>query len=358
MEARVTFPAARAAASQDPLIEVVIPNWNGSAMLVHCLSSLKAQTYQNFAVTVVDNGSTDDSVEMLTKSFPEVTLVRLDHNTGFSFAVNRGIELSAAPWLLLLNNDMEVAPDCLEKLVDAIRVYNGYHFFALKMMNYHDRETIDGAGDAVLRGGVGYRLGTLEKDSILYQQDRETFGACAGAALYSKDFFTRVGLFDPDFFAYLEDVDLNMRARRIGLRCMFIASAIVYHIGSATSGARINSLTVRLSTRNNIYVLVKNYSLWMFLRFLPAIVVFQCAWALFCIRKKMAFAWVQGMMQAMHGLPTFYRKRTACPDGLGQAAFGNLIKQAELQAVQSIMARRTDAGKGNLLLLWYGRLFL
>ncbi|MGW8194188.1 MAG: glycosyltransferase family 2 protein [Desulforhopalus sp.] len=353
-------PTAHATSTQEPLIEIIIPNWNGREMLDHCLSSLQAQTYQHFVVTVVDNGSGDGSVELLREEFPAVKLIRLDNNTGFSYAVNRGIECSTAPWLLLLNNDMEVASDCLENLAHAICSYSDYDFFALKMVNYHDRDIIDGAGDAVFRAGVGYRLGTLEKDSAVFQRDREVFGACAGAALYRRNFFEQVGLFDPDFFAYLEDVDLNMRARRQGRRCMFIASAIVYHIGSATSGAKINELTVRLSTRNNMYVLAKNYPLVMFLRFLPAIAVFQCAWLLFCIKKKKTLAWAKGVAEALSGLLAICRKRNESGDfseGLDRSSFASLITKAEEQAVTSIMARRTAAGKGNLLLHIYKSIF-
>lgn len=346
--------------TNDPLIEVIIPNWNGRAMLGHCLASLQRQSLQNFAVTVVDNGSTDGSIRYLQREFPAVRIVSLDHNTGFSYAINAGIEQAASPWLLLLNNDMEVAPGCLEELSRAIATQPDYDFFAIKMMNYRQRDLLDGAGDAVLRGGVGYRLGTLEQDSPDYQQDREVFGACAGAALYSRKFFDHVGLFDPDFFAYLEDVDLNMRARRLGMRCMFLASAVIYHIGSATTGSKINGLTVRLSTRNNIYVLVKNYSPGTFLRFLPAITIYQGAWVLLCIKKKMFLAWLKGMMEAVLGLPHFYRKRriqtTGCRS-LDNSQFAERVTRSEKEAVNSIMARRAGEGKNNLLLQWYCRVF-
>ena len=100
----------------EPLIEIIIPNWNGKSMLEHCLLSLRQQTYSNFRVTVVDNGSSDGSIELVEGFFPEVRLVELYHNAGFSVAVNKGVETSVGTWLLLLNNDMEVAKDCLERL--------------------------------------------------------------------------------------------------------------------------------------------------------------------------------------------------------------------------------------------------
>jgi len=243
----------------EPLIEIVIPNWNGSKMLQHCLRSLSEQTFKQFTVTVVDNGSTDDTEEMLRRDYPAVKLIKFSYNTGFSVAVNAGIEKTQAELILLLNNDMEVTAHCLEELRLAALKYKEYDFFALKMLSFKERDILDGAGDAVLRGGVGYRLGTQEVDGPQYAKDREVFGACAGAALYRRSFFEKTGFFDADFFAYLEDVDLNIRARRLGLQCMYLSEAVVYHIGSATSGSKINPLTIRLSTRNNLYVLIKNY---------------------------------------------------------------------------------------------------
>ena len=228
------------------------------------------------------------------------------------------------------------------------------------MLNYHQRQFIDGAGDAVLRGGVGYRLGTMEQDGKDYQEDRESFGACAGAALYSKRFFSTVGLFDVDFFAYLEDVDLNMRARRHGLRCMFVAEAIVYHIGSASSGSKINRLTIRLSTRNNIHVLAKNYPLRLFLRFFPAIIVYQLAWMLFCIKNGMLLPYLQGLYQGIRMLPQSYKKGQALQkngDLMHPDLFAATLKCSEKEAIGSIMARRTAMGKNNFLLFCYCKLF-
>jgi GT2 family glycosyltransferase len=346
----------------EPLIEIVIPNWNGRQLLERCLLSLRAQTVGSFYVTVVDNGSGDGSCEAVVNGFPEVRLLRFDYNSGFSVAVNHGIEHARAPWLLLLNNDMEVAPDCLEQLLLAVDRYPRCDFFALKMLAFHQRDRLDGAGDAVLRGGVGYRLGTQETDREYYRQDRKCFGACAGAALYSRRFFAVCGLFDPNFFAYLEDVDINLRARRLGLCCMYIAGAMVFHIGSASSGSKINPLTVRLSTRNNFLVLMKNFEALLLLRFFPAIVVYQLAWLLFCGKKGMLLPYLHGLREALPRLPRLFRQGRRFAEQerglLPRAQFAALILAAEEEAVASIMARRTAEGKGNLLLCYYRKLFL
>lgn len=344
----------------DPFIEIVIPNWNGAPMLSHCLRSLHNQGYKDFSITVVDNGSTDNSLDMLAEEFPAVKVIEIDHNSGFSVAVNRGIENSNGAWILLLNNDMEVAPDCLEKLAENVNRYVDCDFFAVKMMSYQHRDTIDGAGDAVLRGGVGYRLGTMEKDSDRFKKNRKTFGACAGAALYKRSFFTTVGLFDSDFFAYLEDVDLNFRAARLGLRCMFLSDAVVYHIGSATTGSKFNEMTIRLSTRNNINLLIKNYPLSLLFRFFFPLVIYQLMWLLFCLKKRMLKPYLQGILESIRTVPVFYRKRRfilAGNSNLTNKQLGDMISSAEKEAVESIMARRTERGKSNLLLACYTRMF-
>lgn len=343
-------------------IDIIIPSWNGKKMLAACLDSLKLQTNKDFQVIVVDNGSADGTVEWLEKDFSQVKLVKFDQNTGFSVAVNAGIAATSAEWVLLLNNDMEVAPNCIETLIHAVKSYPEYHFFALKMLSFHNHDILDGAGDAVLRGGVGYRLGTLEKDSVRYSRNRETFGACAGAALYSRDFFNKVGLFDSDFFAYLEDVDLNMRARKSGMRCMYLADAKVFHIGSATTGSKINATTIRLSTRNNFSVILKNYPLKTVLRFAPAIFVYQLLWGLFCIKKKVFIAYLYGLFEVITSMNNNFKKRRALKRGNvhwrdTSQVFTNLVKASEMDALRSIMARREAQGKNNFVFKLYCKLF-
>jgi GT2 family glycosyltransferase len=346
----------------NPSFEIVIPNWNGAKMLGDCLNSLYGQSYQNFMITVVDNGSTDDSLAMLARDYPAVRVLSYAENRGFSAAVNAGIRKARAPWILLLNNDMEVEENCLLKLLEGIVDFPDADFFALKMYNFHNRELLDGAGDAMLRGGVGYRIGVMEHDGERYSFDRLCFGACAGAALYSRRFFERVGYFDEDFFAYVEDVDLNLRAARAGVCCVFLSQAKIYHIGSATSGSKFNELTIRLSTRNNINLMVKNYPSLLFLRFLPAIIIYQCLWLLFCIKKGVFVPWFRGVCEALspRSLGLFYGKHS---EQLADASrenlrlLGNRIVASEREAVTSIMARRNENGRSNRLLRLYLKLF-
>ena len=339
-------------------IDIVIPNWNGRHMLEVCLPSIFSQNFQDYTVFVVDNGSSDDSLDYLRSSHPLVEVLERQQNNGFSVAVNRGIEAGRREWVLLLNNDIEMAPDCLSHLAQQAQHEPRIKMFALKMLSFANHELLDGAGDGVLRGGVGYRLGTMEPDTIQYNLKREVFGACAGAALYHRSLFKELGLFDEDFFAYLEDVDFNMRAVRAGHRCCYLPGAVVYHIGSATTGSKINQITVRLTTRNNIFVICKNYSLSMLIKFLPSLLIYQFFWLAFVIKKRQIVAYLKGICEAVPKILSMTRKGQAQDrTALSERQFRNEIIDSECQVVKSIMSRRSGEGKGNLLLRWYLAIF-
>ncbi len=341
-------------------IDIVIPNFNGKVFLQNCLDSLAKQRGVDFTVFVVDNGSGDGSVDFLRQNYPDTKIIAWDENRGFSAAVNAGIHAGSAPLVFLLNNDTELDEDCLRELFTAARIKPEYDFFASKMLNYHDHSQLDGAGDAFLLGGVGYKIGTMEADSSYYSAARQVFGACAGAALYRRKLFEEIGYFDEDFFAYLEDVDLNFRANSRGKKCWYVPEARVYHIGSATTGSKINDFTVNLSTRNNLCLLVKNYPLSLFFRFFPAICVFQFFWFCFVIKKFQIPAYCRGLVKFFKMLPLTLgkRKKNLAQVTLDKNSLAVVMRSAEKEAIQSIMRRREEKGKGNLLFSCYQRLFL
>lgn len=344
----------------DLFVDIVIPTWNGWALLERCLQTIAQQHFSNYVITVVDNGSTDGTVASLTKLFPEVRVIVFAENRGFSAAVNAGILASSNPYIFLLNNDTELPPDSLQHLVTTAGAFPNIDFFVPKMLSFHDHSILDGAGDGYLRGGAGYRLGTMEKDSKVYDRPGPVFGACAGAVLYRRPLFKKIGLFDEDFFAYLEDVDLNLRINRAGLRGYYVPSSEVYHVGSATTGSKINAITIRLSTRNSLYVLIKNYQLSLFVRFFPVICIYQFCWLLFSIKKQQFLPYCKGMCQAFSQLRKMRRKYRELRhhDQLTAPEFASCLKRAEKDVVASIMRRRREQGKGNRLLRVYGFLFL
>lgn len=243
-----------------PRVSVIIPNWNGAQHLRECLGSLEQQSFGDFEVVLVDNGSTDDSLSLVEREFPSVRIVRNHANLGFSAAVNAGIRASSAEYLVLLNNDTRASRDWLEQLVVAMDATPEASFAACRMLRYDPPHLIDSAGDrfSLLRGGgVNIGAGELAK---FHDQPAWVFGACAGAALYRRTLFDDIGLFDEDFFLVFEDVDLSLRARMAGHRCLYVPNAVVFHKRGASTDVQSVAVATR-SFRNFVWVAGKNLPL-------------------------------------------------------------------------------------------------
>ena len=249
-------------------VSVVIPNFNGIAFLDSVLASLEGQTLSNFEVILVDNGSTDGSCSFVTANYPWVHLIELSENFGFCGAVNAGIRAAIAPYVLLLNNDTEVKEDFVEEMLAAIRRHKNAFSCGARMVQYHDRDRLDDVGNYYCALGWSFARGR-GKDIHAYETEDKIFSACAGAAIYRKKIIEKIGYFDEEHFAYLEDTDIGYRARIYGYENWYAPKAIVYHVGSGTSGSRYNQFKTRYSSRNNIYLIYKNMPLLQIILNLP-----------------------------------------------------------------------------------------
>ncbi len=297
------------------LVSVVIPNWNGKKFLAGCLDSLLKQTYENCEVIVVDNGSKDGSIELLAHSYSSVKVVRFEHNTGFSVAVNAGIRAARGEFIALLNNDTIVEPLWLEELVKTIAQNPEAGSCGCKMLAYDDKKLLDGAGDGYRRGGLPGRIGHRERDLGQFDQPRMILGACGGAALYRRSMLRDIGLFDEDYFAYLEDVDLGLRAQNAGYKCVYVPSAIIYHLGCGTTGSGYHPLVVRLSSQNNLNTIIKNIPGPLLVKFLPHILYWQLYYfAVVIVRGGQVLPWLEGTWRAAKLLPKMLKKRALIAD--------------------------------------------
>lgn len=249
-------------------VSVVIPNFNGIAFLDSVLASLEGQTLSNFEVILVDNGSTDGSCSFVTANYPWVHLIELSENFGFCGAVNAGIRAAKAPYVLLLNNDTEVKEDFVEEMLAAVRRHKNAFSCGARMVQYHDRDRLDDVGNYYCALGWSFARGR-GKDIHAYETEDKIFSACAGAAIYRKKIIEKIGYFDEEHFAYLEDTDIGYRARIYGYENWYAPKAIVYHVGSGTSGSRYNQFKTRYSSRNNIYLIYKNMPLLQIILNLP-----------------------------------------------------------------------------------------
>ncbi|MGE5140944.1 MAG: glycosyltransferase family 2 protein [Rudaea sp.] len=298
--------------STEPLVSIVIPNWNGAHLLPVCLNSLVPQTYRNFEILVVDNASTDSSREMLARDYPTVRVVALETNRGFAGGVNAGIRAARGEIIALLNNDTEAGPGWLAELVAALARNPRAGMAASKLRLYADRDKLHSAGDFYRVEGVPGNRGVWEADHGQYDDpdvEPRVFGACAGACAYRKTMLDEIGLFDEGLVSYCEDVDLNWRARLAGYDCEFAPNSIVYHMVSATGGGARASYYVG---RNFILVLAKNYPAALWRKYRSRIVGAQLriAWeAVKSWRGQAARARLRGQIAGLAALPAYLRKR-------------------------------------------------
>ena len=255
-----------------PEVSVIIPNFNGMAYLDGVLSGLECQTVKDFEVILVDNGSRDGSCAFVASSYPWVHLIELPENFGFCRAVNEGIKASRSPYVLLLNNDIEVTDNFIEEMTAAISQHTNAFSCAARMIQFHDRDKLDDAGNYYCALGWAYARGK-GKDIRTYEKEEKIFASCAGAAIYRRKIFDKIGYFDEEHFAYLEDMDVGYRARINGYENWYVPKAMVYHVGSGTSGSRYNQFKIRYSSRNNIYLIYKNMPLVQIILNLPFLIV-------------------------------------------------------------------------------------
>ncbi len=275
-------------------VSVIIPNYNGIAYLDGVLASLERQTCRDFETILVDNGSADGSVAFVTGNYPWVHIVELPENFGFSRAVNEGIYASRTPYVLLLNNDTEVEPDFVEEMLRCIRRHENAFSCSARMIRFHQRDRIDDAGNYYCALGWAFARGK-GKDIHSFEKEQKIFTACAGAAIYRKKIFEKIGYFDEEHFAYLEDIDVGYRARIHGYENWFAPKAVVYHVGSGTSGSRYNQFKTRYSSRNNIYLIYKNMPFLQILLNLPFLLVGFGLKILFFIQKRIGREYIAGI---------------------------------------------------------------
>ena len=305
-------------------VSIIIPNYNGKHFMKDCMESLEEQTFRDFEVIVVDNASTDGSVEFMKEDYPSVRLVEMETNTGFSGAVNAGIKKAKAPYVFLLNNDTECEPDCVEKLYHAIKKSKKIFSVASCMIQLHHRELMDSAGDVYTMLGWAFNRGN-GKPVEDYQCPAKIFTACAGAAIYQKAVFDEIGYFDEQFFAYREDIDVGYRARVRGYYNLYCPEAKVYHVGSGTSGSTHNPFKVRLGVRNNIYLVYKNMPLPFLVWNLPWFFLGYVIKGIYFAKKGFGADYLEGVKEAFQTLKTVEKQPFHLRD------FGNhLVIQLEL----------------------------
>lgn len=289
-------------------LSIIIPNFNGIRFLGPCLDSLRKQTIQDFQVILVDNGSTDGSRSFIAARYPEITLIKFTQNLGFAAAVNAGIRASHTPYVMFLNNDTVLAPDCIAHLLDTIQKNPCFFSVGAHILTMSSPVRTDTSGDFYSLFGYAFcrRQGAVPRTPRFHS----VFTNCGCAAIYRRKLLEETGLLDIRFFAYLEDVDLGFRARLLGYRNVICPDAVVFHAGSGTTGGKYTPFKVYYSARNNVWMRQKNLSLFQHLLHAPFFFCGVLAKYLFFRKKGLHFWYLKGILQGIRHPAKSWPKRT------------------------------------------------
>jgi GT2 family glycosyltransferase len=297
-----------------PLVSIIILSYNGVKYLGNCLKSVLATDYPNYEVILVDNASTDGSltlIEYLFKHEPRLTIIRNTKNVGFSEGNNIGIRKAKGRYIVFLNNDTEVKPDWLIELVRTMEKDRSIGAAQSKLLQLADRRRIDSVGDSIDYFGATYMRGNGEIDAGQYDNNKEIFSARGAAMIVRRSVLNEVGVFDPLFFMRCEDIDLSWRIRLGGYKVFFVPTSIVYHAGGYAT-LKIPSLEVLFhSTKNEIMMLLKNYSLVNFVKFNPLPIILGSIFLDLFVRKNIsyAFARCKAVLWVLRNLRQIWRNR-------------------------------------------------
>ena len=293
-----------------PRVTVSILSYDGMHLLAGLLPSVAAQTYADMRTVVVDNGSSDGTPAWLAQRWPDVECVALAANVGVTAGLNRCVRAAeGSELLLLLNNDMELDPECVGELVRALDEHPGAGSAAPKLVDFHDRGVLDGAGDVFAWRGTAFRRGHGEPDRGQFDRAEPIFGACGGGAMYRMSAFDTVGLFDERFFAFHEDADWNLRAQVAGLGCRYVPTAVAYHMGSATIGKGLSDFTRYHLWRNSIWTVAKAYPAAALARHAADLLLTQAFQFADAARARRLEVWWRALRDGARGLPQALRDR-------------------------------------------------
>lgn len=293
-----------------PKVTVVIVNWNGEQFLERCLLALTNQSVKPHEIILVDNASSDRSLE-IARRFPSVRVIALEQNTGFARGNNLAIEAASAEseWIALLNPDAFAQQSWLEALLVAAESNREFDVLGSRLVNSRDPSILDGAGDAYHVSGLVWRIGHGLPVPINAEHEHEVFSPCAAAALYRHHAFKKIGGFDEDYFCYVEDVDLGFRLRLAGYRCLYVPRAVAHHVGSGTTGGQHSDFALYHGHRNLVWTFVKDMPGMLFWLLLPLHVVLNLASIIWFALQGRGGVILRAKRDALMGLPRMWGKR-------------------------------------------------
>ena len=294
-------------ADENDKVSIIVVNWNGERFLKDCLAALTGQTYPSYEIILVDNGSGDGSVHFTRENFPEVKIVALNENKGFTGGNAAGLETAQGAFIALVNNDARPEKTWLENLIQPMLRDRTIGICASKLI-FENSRTLNSAGDGLTSAAVGFNRG-LGSEAAGFAMPELVFGACGAAVLYRRSMLEEIGFLDEDFFLYDEDTDLNFRAQLTGWKCSYVPTAVAYHLANATS-RRLSDLHVYYHTRNLEFVWIKNVPFEIMLRFAHHKVIQELgSFCYLCVRHGKWIPFFRAKRDALKMLRAMLQKR-------------------------------------------------
>ncbi len=336
-----------------PTVSVIVLNYNGREFLDDCFRSLSNLDYLSYEVIMVDNASTDGSVRYVRERFPWVRVVGLASNCGFSRGNDVGVEHACGKYVAFLNNDIEVEPTWLSELVEGIEEDEKIASCGSKMLFYERRNYVNHAGGAVTITGAGYDIGFMMEDKKDYNKPKFVGCTSGGAMLVRKDVFCKLGGFDPDYFAYFEDVDFCLRAWIAGYKVKYMPTSVVYHKFGGSFGTDSSPFKMFLYQRNRLYNIAKNFELRNFvLATLTSITYDAYKISRFLLHGNvtMALSIIHGSLSFINNLRRVIEKRRAIQDAR-EISDRELFKKGVVlgirESLKELKSRRKFKGEHN-----------
>ena len=296
---------------------IIIPHYNGEAILLRCLKSLFKHTSDSHEVIIVDNGSIDNSIKIIKTQFPKIKLICNKTNLGYAEACNIGAVKAKNNYLIFLNNDTELTENWLEPLIKTLDDKN-VSSVQPKIKNLNHRDYFDYAGGS---GGYidifcypfcrGRIFNTIEKDSLQYESEIEIFWASGTAFATKKEIFINAGMFDLNFFAHMEEIDYHWRSQIMGYKIMVNPKSVIYHEGGKTLSYQSSKKTY-LNHRNSLMTFFSNHNIILILiLFIPRILMHFTSTVvdLLLLKPNHAFAQIRAIQSILFNIPHIIRKR-------------------------------------------------
>lgn len=292
-----------------PYFSVIILCWNNNRTIHACLQALSAQSFQDFEILLVDNGSNEPVSTDLTQSYSnmDIQFFTLEQNIGFAGGNNFAAARARGEYLVLLNADAFPEPEWLQNIRQGIAKHPK-SFFASRLVMADHPERLDGTGDVYHASGMAWRKAFNTLAAPRNEREEEAFSACAAAAAYPAEAYRRVNGFDEDFFSYIEDVDLGFRLRLLGYRCIYLPRAIVSHVGSGSTERR-SDLAVYYGQRNLVWTFIKDMpgaSVWLLA---PLHLLANLLQLILAIFRRQGRITLQAKIGAIRGLAAVLKKR-------------------------------------------------